>query len=1106
MVGIRSFVVAMLWLWPVVAVAWSPFPQPGAAGRLAVDPALDGPQWDRTRTCLSNLSSRVDATYYAAVVPITDRAGNATPQANDAVPFVDALALQWQGLEPKRHVLIALGLNNRAVAIHPGSSWAGIGFERGVITNTIDGSSFKSFARAGDYPEAVCSLAKSVDEQLAHLQGAVAETRRRAGVKLDALRDDFAQVAPLTARAQKLDPLFGTWVRGELGSAQQRANAARELIDHSPPQAEAGANAARRTFDEAASDIDRYEQFVRRTPEWQERIDSTRTAIESRPDADWTSPQRALEQLAKCAYLIDEFNVLSGGPGPAGIDRCLSQIDGHLEAADSQYFVLRTVMPLTIAGAAVLVVIVLFIVLAVRRRRMMKLVETELARWSKALGAASDRLLDLEREFSLYFDSGRAAWSGESAELDQQCADEVNRLFLMFAKAQDIYNAAKQATDDAPVLRVTALERVLERLHTAKITIEMGERETQRRIFLPLSREYTASAAKLLEDLAGTYTRAVELLQAATSLIERVDTLRVEVADLSADAERGVRARTDAGLPTEHLEQHARQGDADRLAGRSIAANDPKQAVDYFVQARDHLHECLRLTELGNEAMVGVRETLPARRDTISQRVAALRSDGFAVLEPGFDPEHELERLTRVGSTVLQQLREPDDERAGATWRAIVTDLDNLDHGIELTERAREGVPRRLAELESQHRQNDGRVPDATRILKQLQTAHATAAYERESDNVDEIAALRDVVITGFESARAAHATQHYLAARSDVETLAQAIAHREALLDELETILERLEIARKQAAELFGKAAKTLSETQSLCRSERGVTDELANSVQETLSALSVARKLAADPRPHWLELRAEAERLNATANAQREETAAEVAAYRVARTEYRQLDKQCSELIKRARLETRDRPHVEAMLIDAKKAIESAAAFTEKPGASGTRAMLEVDTAAKWLDRGRKAWKSELQAFQSAEADLTNALHRYERVHGASYGYGAFADASGAQQHMTGAQRAAERREWEKVAQLAGAALVAIGAAEDYAQDQADRERRRREEEARRARAVAASSSFSSSSSSFSSSSSSSSSSSFSSSSFSSSSSSGGSSFSSSSGGSSW
>lgn len=703
----------------------------------------------------------------------------------------------------------------------------------------------------------------------------------------------------------------------------------------------------------------------------------------------------------------------------------------------------------------------------------------------------------------MYFDSGRAAWVGDSAQLDQDCADEVNRLFLMFSKAQDIHRQARKEADDAPILRVAALERVLERLRTVEVTIEMGEREKQRRIFLPLSREYRASAAELLEDLAGTYTRAVELLQEATGLMERVDELRTEVGTAASTAMAGVKFRADADLPSAHLEELSSAGQNAWLGGRSIAATDPRQAIEYLEHAAAHFAECTRIAELGNTAIRGVRELLPARRAAIESRIKGLRDGGYTVREPGFDPGRELERLTRVGQRIEEQLGEPDDQTANDTWFALVADLDALERRIDVTEQARDEVPKRLAELRKLHAENDARRPDGEAILAELAAHHAPAAYDHESDNLQETAQLRKLTEEGFASAEKAHASQYYLAATEDVQTLTEIIAHRHALLDELDTIIERLEAAKAETHELFEAADARFAEIRGMREGAKGVDTQLSNDIAQAESGLAVTKDLASNERPHWLELLHSATDLASIAGALRDETSREIEAFNDAVVRHARIEAECAELMAKARGETRDRPHVEAVITDAKKSIDAAGDALASVDTGGTEASLAVEAAEKWLDRARHAWRSELEAFQTAEADLVAAERRYDAVNGASYGYGAYADASSARSDLRRARKFAEQREWEKVSQLASASMVRINAAANAAQAEADRERRSREAAAAAAAAAARRRSSSYSSSSFSSSSSSSS---FSSSSFSSSSSSGGSSFGSSSGGSSW
>ena len=117
---------------------------------------------------LVGFKSAVGATYHTAMVARSDpkdRPGGA--YSDSAVDYVDQIRRAWRGeLNARTSIIIVLAVENRGIAVHPGSAWARIGFERGVIKSVIDGSGFGVHARAGDYPGAIQSLVESIDDHL----------------------------------------------------------------------------------------------------------------------------------------------------------------------------------------------------------------------------------------------------------------------------------------------------------------------------------------------------------------------------------------------------------------------------------------------------------------------------------------------------------------------------------------------------------------------------------------------------------------------------------------------------------------------------------------------------------------------------------------------------------------------------------------------------------------------------------------------------------------------------------------------------------------------------------------------------------------------------
>jgi hypothetical protein len=167
------------------------------------------------RNELAEFRSAVDASYHVAVIENShpqDHTGPAT--APSAVDYADQLFEAWRPhLDPARHVLIVLAIENRGIAIHPGSRWVEASFEGAEIKKTIDASSFGVFARAGDYSAALLALVRAVDVELVH--------RRNERV---------ARVARAEARLARLETSLGT-TRGLVASSRFKGRAEASLAE-----------------------------------------------------------------------------------------------------------------------------------------------------------------------------------------------------------------------------------------------------------------------------------------------------------------------------------------------------------------------------------------------------------------------------------------------------------------------------------------------------------------------------------------------------------------------------------------------------------------------------------------------------------------------------------------------------------------------------------------------------------------------------------------------------------------------------------------------------------------------------------------------------------
>src|SRR5262245_40978069 len=113
------FFAVLLFPLEAAAQAWDPFPALGPTRAVALGQGVNPAPFATLDDCLERLGASTHAKFFAVAVNVTDAHGRKDAAGNDAVPYVDALygALRpSQRLDPDTHVLIALGLQNRAVA------------------------------------------------------------------------------------------------------------------------------------------------------------------------------------------------------------------------------------------------------------------------------------------------------------------------------------------------------------------------------------------------------------------------------------------------------------------------------------------------------------------------------------------------------------------------------------------------------------------------------------------------------------------------------------------------------------------------------------------------------------------------------------------------------------------------------------------------------------------------------------------------------------------------------------------------------------------------------------------------------------------------------
>lgn len=1014
---------------------WDPFPDLSPGRRAAAAPGVGAGVAVELEQCLQGIRSAVGARYYGAVVNVSAANGSPDPELSNAVPYVDALYQAWRGgLDAERHVLMVISLKNRGVAIHPGISWVDLGFTGQAITRAIDESDFGKYARGGDYAQALCALARGVDQELAKLTAEVQDSRRQLADQLADLQqgsnDLEVRVAGLEVSAAMRDTF-----RRQLEELGQSLAGARSLLD----QERLGAvgPAVERVGDQLTRtrrQIDDVEAALRELGPLRDQIDQQRASTRGAFLAAAAAVlDRCAQQTAAVAKDLEDGVPTSLG----GVRQCLAEHQREVRSAATTSFVVFRLLPL------VLVALGLVFIYGQRRvrNRARQAMHEELERWRGRLANASERLLDLERRFPLYFALGSRRWKGASQKLDQECADAVNLLHLLYSRAFELRDRAEQEAERIGETRLFSAPytAVVKMLRDTPVCFETGEAEPRRRIFLPLQREFKGTAAQVVDALEATYADAVERLEGAEALEARAQEISRQVDETLATLQQDVSARADLGMPVEALEEELEEL-AERHRAATAESSDPLTGVRLLEELAEPLATLGGRTRSGNQVADRLRGPVRELGQRLRAEVGRLRENGFELREPGFQPDLVLDRSARESDRILDLVATRQEAEAERRLADLERLLAELGEQMAASERARDGVPGRVEELADATARLRRRIPEGRTALEAMRSEHALEAFLPSSDNLEELATLLAQVDSTLGQIRDDHAAQRYLSALADVAEVEELLAVGNGLIDEIGEARSMLAAARDRSRQLAHSCSDAVAQSERL-EGAAGVDPTLRGELAAWRDQVQEEMAKIDDPQPNWPRICARLDDLARGQQVLRQRAETDVASFRRCRDLEGGLRTFLDDLERKVAAEHRDRPFVAEAVREARGLFNAWRGELERGELGGgelERRGREVRTAA---DQAYNVWTSEMQAIQQAQVEIERAA--------ALVGSCSDREARGA---LEEARRLSGAQLWEealKQALLAGRmATTAI-------------ERRRAEAAVRRARTYASSSS---------------------------------------------
>lgn len=1098
-----NFVVAMVGLaclWAVPAVAWDEFPAL-SSGRHYSGSGVWGER-PRIEACLRELSQASEANYYAALVNNTSLLGSASD--NDAVPYVDALTTAWSSqLRPDLDVVMVLGIENRAVAIHPGSTWVRLGFETTVIKDTIDSSTFKNFARSQDYDGAVCALAQAVEQRLVRLKAAEVRSLDEAREALVSLREEVSvareavmEISHPEAREVLLDRLVKVDESlDELGFALGQKNVSWVGVHHRAAQTEL------RRVQETMAAMDSIGAYVSKLKDSQKHFEEevSKSSLAER------EKRQLRERMAACGSLLPgELEIAQRGLDTSGSEFCVAETWRSFFSQRERHFFFYRAVPSMLGAVAIVLGLIMVGVVGVRRRRAKLAAQSQLNSWEEKLDRAGERLIALESTYSGYLSQGKPRYSGQTEDLDRRAADAVNLLFLMYERAVSLKTSAARRFDEALFFQVAVFGECVDLLTVTPVKFETGVAETRLRVFMPLTRSYQGTATALLADLDAQYEEAARLLDQLQRQVEQAFEWGEEIRSGLARVLGGIEDRAEAGFGVEvysaemaALEQ-ARVLLAETIVGDPIQANADAEPLAATVGAL-----AARLARGNGALRVLVEDVTPAAQ-ALRAEVRERRESGWKLQEPGFDPDASLDHANMVAREIREALgRHADDVAAELSVRLQQT-VAQTQEQVRMSVLAREAIPRELAEQALRVGELERAIPAAREALVRLNAEHAAQTFGVESDNLEELASVLREVATWMERVRAQHQAEAYLAATADADACWSMLEAGLALVREIHDAEARLGKLRDESVQM-ASACQRLGAQLGAKMNTLGVGATSRAQIQAALLTLPGVLMLQQGERPDWVAAHREVGALQDQLESLEAQAERGIAAAVEARRQVSESLEGFGKLKAQVKAEWRDRPHVERMFDALADELPDYQSNITDASLAGAQMAAFAGELGERVAQARVLWETERDLIHDATAELASTEQRYKKVFNTRYEFNVRAELSQAQVAMEAARSAQDELRWDVVLSQARRAKTLVEA------EHAACESRVREQRELRRKAIARSSSYSSSSSSSWSSSRSSSSfgsrsSSFSSSSSWKSSSSGGSSYKSSSGGSSW
>lgn len=677
LIGFLIWSAALLVSSPAMADQWDSVPELEGRDHLAVMRGIDGPRYNSTRLCLRRFSSMVDADYYAALVRVTNPSGERGRDHDDAADYAKRVAEVWSeegDIDPETAVVFGFGAWNRSGGAYVGDRWRRMGLDPDVLRAVVEISPARRSIRRGNFDDAACELAESVDYLLATVEIEYEQNLDAAESLLESAEDRFNEVRTGVEENLPADHALRTSLDETLSEAESLLDV-EEHLEEVPHEVIDDLERVTALSDDVERRLDAHLARTEPLDALEDDIEKAIARLEQRGDRNWRGPTEAAETLDECQHIADEART-SKDPDLLAIRQCIDRAEGLLERSDVRHFFLARAIP----GGGFAIVVLLTLTYAVARfRRRLRAVDTlkhDLSAWEQGLENSRRKLERLENDYAWYFDERQQFWQGEHAETDRTVADGINRAFLLCERGTGLLEEARRMYDAALPVEVHRLEKALRVLRRTSVALRSGDLEKSRPLALPLSNEYQIEASELLCELDRAYLAAISGLEEIAPLNERIAELTADGESLLAETKQAIEKRDRLDFPTDHLDTELQT--IQRQWSRAIAraGEVPEEGIEALEAVIESLEKVHSRAAEGNRILSRIIDDVAELREAINDRIEIAEQRGIRFGDRTFAPSSVLENIDEQLEEIIELVATGRESKAAEQFDPLADELE----------------------------------------------------------------------------------------------------------------------------------------------------------------------------------------------------------------------------------------------------------------------------------------------------------------------------------------------------------------------------------------------------------------------------------------------